>query len=222
MADDAQGTVAPTTTPETATPAAPDKPRVQAADLPPEALKARLDAAKETARREMLAELGVSDPKDVKAALAELKKRQDAERSEVERLTAQTKELEGKASRADTYAAVIAGRASAELAALDEKARGFVTAEAGDDPARQLATIDRMRASGLLSSTPPAPAPAAAPAAPPKPADTAPRPNAPPEAGSVAKADIRATYDRLQAENPFAAASFALAHAGDLFAKPNP
>lgn len=218
MADDAQGTVAPAVNDQTQTPAAPEKPRVQADALPPEALKARLDAAKETARREMLAELGASDPKDVKASLAELKKRQDAERSEVERLTAQAKDLEAKAARADALSAVIAGRASAELGALGEQERAFVTAEAGDDPARQLATIDRMRASGLLGVA--APAAPVAPAAPPVPADTAPRPNAPPEAGSVAKADIRATYDRLQAENPFAAASFALAHAGDLFVTP--
>ena len=215
MADDAQGTVAPAVNDQTQTPAAPEKPRVQADALPPEALKARLDAAKETARREMLAELGASDPKDVKASLAELKKRQDAERSEVERLTAQAKDLEAKAARADALSAVIAGRASAELGALGEQERAFVTAEAGDDPARQLATIDRMRASGLLKTA----APAVAPAAPVAPVvrSTSPAPTAPTDAETAALADHRAEHERLRKINPFAAAAYGIRHAADVF-----
>jgi hypothetical protein len=216
MADEAQGTAAPATTTETTAAAAPEKPRVKADDLPPEALKARLDSAKEAARRELLSELGVADPKDAKAALAELKTRREAELSELERANVRVKELEGKAAMADAFGTVITNRATAELAALNEKARAFVTAEAGADPAKQLATIDRLRATGLLETAAPAVTPASAPAAT-APATTAPRPAAPPEAGRVTQADARATYERLQTENPFAAAAFAERHAGDLF-----
>ncbi len=216
MADDLQGTAAPET--KTETPAAPtvEKPRVQAAELPPEALKARLDSAKDAARRELLADLGVSDPRDVKAALEELKKRQDAERSELERATGRVKELEARAEKATAYEVVIAGRASAEMAGLDDRAKAFVTAEAGDDPAKQLATIDRLRASGLMTVA--TPAPVAPPATPPAaPVNTAPRPNAPAEAGAAVVTDVRATYKRLNSENPFAAAAFAQSNAASLF-----
>lgn len=216
MADDAQGTTAPATHTDPAVPpAAPDKPRVQADELPPAALKARLEAEAERTRRAVLAELGVSDTKDAKAALAELKKRQDAERTEQERLTARVAELEAQSTKAASYAAVIAGRAAAELAALPEKTRSYVTAEAGDDAAKQLATIDRLRSTGLLTEAPVAPA--VAPTAPASAPSTAPRPGAPPEAGTVQSSSERETFEKLRETNPFRAAYYAQANAGKLF-----
>jgi capsule polysaccharide export protein KpsE/RkpR len=220
MADEAQGTTTPATTETQTSEPKQEKPRVQADALPPEALKARLESAKEAARRELLSELGVSDPKDAKAALEELRKRQDAERSEIERLNAKTTELEGKAKLADAYAAVIAARASAEMDALPEQARLFVQASAGDDPARRLATIDQMRATGMLMTQPakPAETPASTtPAAPPPPANTAPRAAAPAVTSAPAITDHRAEYERLMAENPFAAAAYAERHPRDVF-----
>ncbi len=221
MTTEAQGTTAPAT-PEPTTAPAPDKPRVKADDLPPEALKARLEAEAEKTRRAVLAELGVTDTKDAKAGLAELKKRQDAEKTESERLTARVAELEAQAAKASGYAAVIANRAVAELGALNDKARAYVTAAAGDDPAKQLATIDQMRASGLLET--PAPvvasaAPATTSAAPVAPVvrDTTPARGAPPDAGAGRVTDHRAEWERLQKINPIAAAAYGNRHAADVF-----
>lgn len=200
-------------------PAAPDaKPHTAAADLPPEALKARLDSAKEAARRELLTELGVSDPKDVKASLAELKTRRDAEKTESERLAARVAELEGKAAKAEHATQVAARRAAAELASLTDAQRAYVAKAAGDDPLRQLETIDTLRETGLLTAPPAVPAPAqtpgAAPAAAPPtpPATTAPTAGAPPPSGTVSPVDHKATFDSLRKSNPVVAAAYARRH----------
>lgn len=221
MTTEAQGTSATVTIEQTTAPA-PDKPRVKADELPPDALKARLEAEAEKTRRAVLAELGVTDTKDAKAALDELKKRRDAEKTEQERLTARVAELEAQAARAGALSTIIAGRAASELGALSDKTRAYVTAEAGDDPARQLATIDRMRASGLLDAAPVAPPAAPAPAPPATPAapavrDTLPSRGAPADAATGATVDHRAEWERLQKINPIAAAAYGNRYAADVF-----
>lgn len=225
MSDATPGAAAPTggAAPAVTPPAATEpKPQVKADDLPPEALKARLESAKDAARREMLAELGVTDTKNAKEALAELKRRQDAEKTEQERLAARVAELEGKAAKADHATQVAARRAAAELSNLSDAQRAYVTKAAGDDPLKQLETIDTLRETGLLATAPAAPAaapptPGAAPAATPTvaapaPTSTAPAPNAPPQ-GSVSQLDHKAIYAGLNTPgsptyNPFAAAAY--------------
>ena len=223
MSDAPQGTPAPTggAAPAAVTPppAAPDpKPQVHASDLPADALKARLESAKDAARREMLAELGVADTKNAKEALAELKRRQDAEKTETERLAARVAELEGKAAKADHATQVAARRAAAELSALTDAQRAYVTRAAGDDPLRQLETIDTLRETGLLVTAPAAPptAPSAgaapSPALPTPPATTAPVGGAPPPSGTVSPVDHKATFDSLRKSNPVVAAAYARRH----------
>lgn len=224
MSDATPGAAAPTggAAPAAVTPppAAPDpKPQVQASDLPADALKARLESAKDAARREMLAELGVTDTKNAKEALAELKRRQDAEKTETERLAARVAELEGKAAKADHATQIASRRAAAELSVLTDAQRAYVTKAAGDDPLRQLETIDTLRETGLLATAPaaPPPAPAAGAAPPPAalptpPATTAPVGGAPPPSGSVSPVDHKATFDSLRKSNPVVAAAYARRH----------
>ncbi len=204
-----------------ATPSA--KPQVQASELPPEALKARLDSAKEQARREMLAELGVTDTKDAKAAIAELKAIQDAKKSDLEKAQARIAELEGKAAKADHATQVASRRAAAELAALTDAQRAYVAKASGDDPLRQLETIDSMREAGLLATPPAAPAttPAgAAPAVTPPSAQplgsTTPAPSAP-QQGAVSPVDHNAVFQRLRTENPFLAAQYLEKHGRHIY-----
>ena len=218
----------PASTEQAATPAAAPatapaaaKPRTNADDLPPDALKARLDSAKETGRKEeraaLLAELGITDTKDAKASLAELKRRQDAEKTETERLAARVAELEGKAAKADHAAQVAARRAAAELSGLTDAQRSYIAKAAGDDPLRQLETIDSMREAGLLaapaaaapSATPPAAAPT--PPAAPQLANTSPPPNAP-MPGQVSPVDHAAVFESLRQTNPILAANYARVH----------
>lgn len=223
---DPQGAAAPTT-PETpaavvATPSA--KPQVLASELPPEALKARLDSAKEQARREMLAELGVTDTKDAKAAIAELKAIQDAKKSDLEKAQARIAELEGKAAKADHATQVASRRAAAELAALTDAQRAYVAKASGDDPLRQLETIDSMREAGLLATPPAAPSPAAgaatppaaSPAAPQQLGSTAPAAGAPPPS-TTSPVDHAAVYRSLKQSNPFAASVYLQQHQRQIF-----
>lgn len=215
---ESQGTTA--STEQNPPPAAAEKPRVQANELPPEALKARLDAHAEKTRREMLAELGVTDTKDAKAAIAELKAIQDAKKSDLEKAQARIAELEGKAAKADHATQVASRRAAAELAALTDAQRAYITKTSGDDPLRQLEAIDAMREAGLLATPPAAPPPAttagAAPAVTPPGAQpigsTMPAPSAP-QQGAVSPVDHAAVYASLNDRksptyNPFAAAAY--------------
>lgn len=219
---ESQGTTA--STEQNPPPAAAEKPRVQANELPPEALKARLDAHAEKTRREMLAELGVPDTKDAKADLAELKRRRDAEKSDLEKAQARIAELEGKAAKADHATQVASRRAAAELAALTDAQRAYVAKASGDDPLRQLETIDSMREAGLLATPPAAPSPAAgaatppaaSPAAPQQLGSTAPAAGAPPPS-TTSPVDHAAVYRSLKQSNPFAASVYLQQHQRQIF-----
>lgn len=133
----------------------------------------------------ILADLGVNDVKDAKEALAELKRRQDAEKSEMERLQSEIATLKAQASRAAALETAVKAQADNELAALTEAQRDFVQGISGNDPARAIQVIADMKAKGLLTVPNTA---AAAPQTPqvPKPvANTAPSKGSPSEPGTA-------------------------------------
>lgn len=184
-------------------------------DLPDEALAKRLERERETAQRDLLKQLGVTDVKGAAEAMAELKRRQDAERSELDRVKAEADALRAKAARADQQEPVIKARADAEMASLTEAQRAAVVRLAGDDPARTLSTITELRVGGLLpavgasatTTTAEPPKPVPAPASTAAPAPPAPQPNPAPTPNHLA------TYQDLEKRNPVAAAHYYLAHA---------
>lgn len=211
MADEAQGTVAPAVPAET--PA--EKPRVRADELPPDALKARLEQAKATGQRELLESLGVKSPDEIKALVDERRHREEAQKTLEQRAAEQATALKAEQARADAYLATISSRANVELAALSDAQRAAVKALAGEDPAAALKAIDALKPTWASAAVAPE-APTSAPPPPPVQTSTAPRPNAPPEAGVIAQADVRATYESLKKTNPFQAAAFAVRNAGSL------
>jgi hypothetical protein len=186
---------------------APDKPTPatttqgeQKSDGDPTWLPERL----ERERRKMLRDMGVEDPADVKAALAELKKRRDAEKTELERLQTQVTELTAKVSDREALRTTVAARAVAEMAALPEAQQTAVRTVAGDDPQQQLTTIEAMRPTWAKpEATAPIPAPASTTAGQPAPA----------EASAAASTNHLATYEELQKTNPMQAATYRLMHA---------
>jgi hypothetical protein len=191
----------------------PEKPRVRADDLPPDALKARLEDAKRSAQRELLSHFGVTDVADVKAALEELRKRQDAEKSELERLRDQTAQLDGKAKKVDRYTDIITRRAMGEMESLTDSQRAAVKEIAGDDPAEQLRAVDILRKTWAAREAeqkqpdPPKPAPAA---------NTAPPASAPADE-TVSPTDHKAVWKQLQGNNPFAATHYLAEHYAEIF-----
>jgi len=103
-------------------------------------------------------------------------------------------------ARVASLSSVLTRQASAELAAVPENVRAYVSQIAGTDAAKQLDALHAMRAAGLVPATP---------AAVPTGATTMSAPSAPP-AAPVADPDSRvlAEYERLASSSPIMAAAF--------------
>lgn len=103
-------------------------------------------------------------------------------------------------ARVASLSSVLTRQASAELAAVPENVRAYVSQIAGTDAAKQLDALHAMRAAGLVPATP---------AAVPPGATTMSAPSAPP-AAPVADPDSRvlAEYERLASSSPIMAAAF--------------
>jgi hypothetical protein len=159
----------------------------------------------EQAKRSLLREMGVERPDDVKAALAELRKRQDSEKSETERMRGELESFKNAASRAVALEQVLAARAKSELDALTVEQRDAVHRIAGEDAASQINAIDALKPTwaAQLAAAKPAPLPA--------PANTTPA-TPPPAATASAITNVLATYEQLAKTNPMAAASYRLAN----------
>lgn len=201
---DPQGTPAPDTKPE-ASPepeTVAEKPKTNTDDLPPEALKARLDRERDAGLKQALSELGVTDIKDAKASLDAYKKIQQEQMSESDRLRAERDELAIKAKRADEYHAVVSEQAASALSSLTEAQRETVAQIAGDDPVNQLRVVTQLRASGLLGSKPDHKPPM------PAPASTAPAQSAPAPGATTEQEKALSTYESLQKQNPVEAARY--------------
>ncbi len=182
-------------------PATPSAPQTEAAndEKEPKWLPSRL----ERHTKSLLAQLGVEKFDDVKTAIAELKKRQDAEKTETERLVAQVADLTGKAQKVEALEAVLAARANAELSNLTEEQRAAVQLIAGDDAAKRINAIDALRPTWTAKAA--AVAPIAAPAS------TAPA-SPPPAATATPTNNVLATYEQLSKTNPMAAAQYRVAN----------
>ena len=109
-------------------------------------LKERLDETRSAAESKIAKELGVTVA-EAKIILAAHKAKEDASKSDVERLTAEREALKAQTAELAEYRAAVEVRASAELQGLTEAQRAAVVALAGDHPAKQLKTIETLRPS---------------------------------------------------------------------------
>jgi len=109
-------------------------------------LKERLDETRSAAESKIAKELGVTVA-EAKVILAAHKAKEDASKSDVERLTAEREALKAKAAELDRYRGAVEIRAKYELAALTEEQRAAVLKLAKDDPADQLTYIETLRPS---------------------------------------------------------------------------
>ena len=175
----------------------------EGADKEPSWLKGRLDRERDSVTKTLLRELGVTDVKDAKAAVEELKKLRDAQRSEEEKLRLRNAELEPAAKQLESYRAFASAQAEEALSSLTEEQKSVVMSLAGDDPIKLITAVRAFK------SMAPATAPAAKPLAPPA-STSAASPSPPPAA--TATENHRATYERLKATNPLRAAEYRLRH----------
>lgn len=192
------------TTSNTATPPAPvaaPAPAAPAAEKGESEKPHWLDGRLERERKALLKELGLDDVETGKKAIAELNAKREAEKTAAEKAA----ELDAKLKASDAEKAAMAEAlgltAKARLATLTEAQKAAVTALAGDDPVKQLKTIEAL--------TPTWPSAPAATATETKAADTAPGRTAPTSETPTSAPDLKAIYAELRKTNPVMAARFA-------------
>lgn len=203
----APGTDTPAAAPAPIPPAAPPPAPDAGAQQDPNWLAPRLEQAKRAAETAVLAQLGVKDAAEAKAALDAYKAAQDAAKTEAERVAARIAEGDAAKARAAQLEIAIKAHAEHALAGLTDAQRAAVETLAAGDCARIVESV------AVLRPTWAAPA---APLASPPPAGTAPAAPAP-VGTSTSQPDHKAEFARLKATNPIAAANYAARHKADLW-----
>lgn len=194
-----------------------DKPRVQASDLPGEALTERLDRerrkAAQEARDAYLKELGVESADEVKSALKELKAKREAEKTAAEKLAELQRKYESTHERSTLAEAVVAERYELEVSKLTEPQKAAVAKLAGDDKVKALRAIDTLSATWVQAPEKKQEEAKGAPegAAPPR--------NAPKE-GSHSPPDRKSEFEALLKTNPFQANAFLAKYRNEIFPSP--
>ena len=186
-------TTQPTTT---ATPPVP--PVVKASDLPEDALKARIEQAKRSERAALLAELGVTDPEQAKAAIATAKAAAEAQKTDAEKLASASLKV-------TQYEAALDLAIKQNVARITPEQKAAVDAIAGDDKATWLRTLEALVPTWAVSKAEIAPAPVS-------PANTAPSSSGAPPSATTSPVDHAATWRGLQQTNPMIAAAYLLTH----------
>lgn len=216
-----ESTPAGTVVPAVTTPAPAVAAPVAAAPLVPVAvpqneepawLPDRLKRAQESARSAVLAELGVANADEAKAAVAAARAAADAKKSAEERaaeLSAQLTATKTTAERQSALAKEMAGRMFMALSPEHQKA---VTDFAGDDPEKQYLAIkhfgptwaeaERIKEAAATAAKTPAPAVTS----------TSPTPAAPASETPASPADPKSVYETTRASNPFKAAAYGLSN----------
>lgn len=164
-----------------------------------------LAARLERERVQVLKSLGVDSVDDAKKAIADLKAKQDLEKSAEQRALEATQRIAAIEAEKASMASALGAHAKTQLSALSESQRAAVLSIAGDDAAKQLQAIAALATTWAAPSAAPAAAPAAAVV------DTAPA-NSAPQQLITSPPDHKAVYAELKKSNPVVAARYAMAH----------
>lgn len=171
---------------------------------------AYMAARLERERAKILKDLGVDNPEDAKKAIAEHKARTEAAKTTEQKNAELLAQLTAKDAETAAYRMTLGEMTARMMVGLSEEQKTAVTKIAGDDPAKQLATINALAPTWAAKTAADAAAVKAAPAS------TSPGKVAP-DGSTVAPSNHRATYEALQKTNPFEAAAYGLNHAADVF-----
>jgi len=196
--------------------------------MTPAQLKERLDESRVAGEKALAAQLGVP-VEEAKKLIADAKARDDANKSEVQRLTEQLAAAQAKSARLGVLEETVTGRAAVEFGALSDVQKAAVETIAGSDPAARLKTIDALKPSWAAAqkvaddtaqvakaAADKAAADAAAEAAKKAPvpagATTAPASPPPPPAQPGTPTNHLAVWESLKASNPVAAGMYRSKH----------
>lgn len=192
-------------TPETATPPAAPAPAAPPTQPPAPARPASdpedpkwLAGRLEKERIKTLKDLGYDSDTDARAAIAAAKAKQEAEKSEVQKLTERLTKAEAAEKRLEEHETAMRAIAADQVKGLTDVQLAAVTALAGEDPVRIVAAVAALRPTWTTAAPPTAPAPRG---------DTAPPRTAPADV-TTSPVDHKAEYARLREENPFAAEAY--------------
>jgi hypothetical protein len=196
---ESEGVVAPVV-PAVVAPVVP--PTVTVADLPPEALRQRLEQAAHAAQTKLLADLGIADVAEAKAAIAAQRAAAEAQKTDAEKLAA----LNLRVTAQESALTVAVSQAAKNITAEQKAA---VDAIAGTDSVTWLRTYAALAPTWGGAPVPVVPVAPAAPAAPAAPiiTSTAPAAPAPAPTNQTSPADHATVYASLKS-NPFAAAAY--------------
>lgn len=191
----------PKATPPAVTPPAATPP----AATPPAGDPTWLPERLEQAKRSFAKELGFDSIEEAKKAGDAKKKAEEANKTEEEKRKEAEKEAKKLRSENDAQKTALQGYATSEMNKLTPAQQAAVKGIAGDDPAKQLSTIQSLMPTWASGAAP------AANASDGKSGDTAPPREAPKGINSNEGApDLQAIYDEWKDKNPVWAARFAL------------
>jgi len=191
--------------------------------MTPAQLKERLDESRVAGEKALAAQLGVP-VEEAKKLIADAKARDDANKSEVQRLTEQLAAAQAKSARLGVLEETVTGRAAVEFGALSDVQKAAVETIAGSDPAARLKTIDALKPSWaaaqkvaddtaqVAKAAADAAAEAAKKAPVPAGATTAPASPPPPPAQPGTPTNHLAVWESLKASNPVAAGMYRSKH----------
>jgi hypothetical protein len=177
-------------------------------ETPAEEKPSWLDARLERERRSLLKELGIDSLDEAKKVLTDAQLKKEAEKSDAQKRGELEKTLESERKRLNEMAEALNAHAAAQLKGLNDQQREAVLGIAGDDPAKQLKTIEALRPTWAGAAAPAAKVEAKEPVR-----DTAAARSAPKDEGSNASPpDHKAIYAELMKSNPILASRYALEH----------
>lgn len=189
-----------------ATPAAPAAASAGKQSTAPEGEPAWLGPRLERERAKVLKDLGIESPEEAKKAIDAARAAAEAQKSDAQKRGELESTLKAERAAKQEMAAALDAYAKSQMGALTEAQRNAVAAVAGEDPAKQLKTIEALKPTWAGAAAP------AAPAAPPPVRDTAPAPAAPKDGAPSPPPDAKAIHEELQKSNPILAARYALAN----------
>jgi pyruvate dehydrogenase E2 component (dihydrolipoamide acetyltransferase) len=158
----------------------------------------RLRRTEEAARKALLKDLGVEDPKDAKKALADYKARIEAEKSELQKANERAASNEAAAKERDVYRAKVETWAKAEFDKLGDAQKAAIERLAGDDPLKRADAIELLRPTWTNAAPPAGAAPAAAPAAPAAPAPIAAPANIAPPPAAPRPSAVQTPWEKFK------------------------
>lgn len=171
----------------------------------PEGKPPWLDERLERERAKMLKDLGAESFDAVKKVMDEARSLEEQKKSDAQKRGELERDLKAEREQKQAMAEALGAYAKAQMGGLTDAQRAAVSGIAGDDPAKQLKTIEALRPTWASAAAPAAVADQ-------RPKDTALAPAMPRDGAQGSPPDTKTIHEELLKSNPILAARYALAN----------